>query len=155
MKVRYWDIVRFPDLEKSMDVEYVDWDELWSGSDIVSVQLALNEQTHKIIGAREIGMMKPTALFVNTARGKLVDQPALVEALQARRIGGAGLDVMYEEPLPADDPLHALHEDLSYNVALTSHSAWQGSWTHVRDSLGIWLNVLYALRGEPIKYRVD
>jgi phosphoglycerate dehydrogenase-like enzyme len=155
MRVQYWDIRRFPDLEQSMNVEYVEWDTLWSTSDIVSVQLALNEQTHKIIGAREVEMMKPNALFVNTGRGKLVDQPALTAALQARRIGGAGLDVMYEEPLPVDDPLHALHEDLSYNVTLTPHSAWQGSWTHVRDSLGIWLNVLYAMRGEPIKYRVD
>ena len=55
-----------------------------------------------------------------------------------------GLDVFYEEPLPEDDPLHAaLHEDLSYHVTLTPHSAWQGAWTWVRDSLGIWHNVLH------------
>jgi phosphoglycerate dehydrogenase-like enzyme len=155
MKAIYWDIRRFPELETVYNVEYVSLEELFSRADILSVQLALNEQTHRIIGAREIGMMKPTALFVNTARGKLVDQPALLAALQDRRIGGAGLDVMYEEPLPPDDPLHALHEDVSYNVTLTPHSAWQGSWTHVRDSLGIWHNVLHALRGEPVQYRID
>ena len=112
-------------------------------------------ETEKIIGAREIGLMKPDAFFINTARGKLVDQPALVDALKNHRLGGAGLDVMYTEPLPVDDPLHELNEDLSYNVTLTSHSAWQGPWTWVRDSLNIWDNVLHHLRGEPLAYQVS
>jgi lactate dehydrogenase-like 2-hydroxyacid dehydrogenase len=77
-----------------------------------------------------------------------------VEALRERRIGGAGLDVMYEEPMPTDDPLHALNEDPSYNVTLTSHTGWQGPWTWVRDSLDIWLNVQRHLRGEPLRYVV-
>lgn len=155
MKTLYWDIRRFSELESAYSVEYVEWDDLWRRADIVSVQLPITDATHKIVGAREIGMMKPTALFVNTARGKLVDQPALVAALEARRIGGAALDVFYDEPLPVDDPLHALHEDIDMNVLLTPHSAWQGHWTHVRDSLGIWLNVLRVLRGEPIEHRID
>jgi D-3-phosphoglycerate dehydrogenase / 2-oxoglutarate reductase len=154
MKAIYWDIRRFEDLEAQYGIEYVEWEDLWKQSDILSVQIPIKPETHKIIGAREIGMMKPTALFLNTARGKLVDQPALVEALQTRKIGGAGLDVFYDEPLAEDDPLHALHEDLSYHVTLTPHSAWQGAWTWVRDSLGIWNNVLHVLRGEPIDYRV-
>lgn len=154
MKTLYWDARRFPELEEPYSVEYVDWETLWSKSDILSVQIPIKPETHKIIGAREIGLMKPTALFMNTARGKLVDQPALVEALQARKIGGAALDVFYEEPLPVDDPIHDLHEDLSYNVTITSHSAWQGPWTWVRDSLGIWNNVLHNLRGEPLDYQV-
>jgi len=155
MKAIYWDIRRFEDLEAQYGVQYVGWEDLWSQSDILSVQIPIKPETHKIIGAREIGMMKPTVLFLNTARGKLVDQPALVEALKTRRIGGAGLDVFYEEPLPEADPLHTLHEDLSYHVTLTPHSAWQGAWTWVRDSLGIWNNVLHTLRGEPIDYRVE
>src|SRR5262249_571338 len=110
MHTIYWDITRFELLEAQYAVEYVAWDELFRCADIVSVHLALNERTHGIIGAREIGMMKRSALFVNTARGKLIDQAALVEALRARRIGGAALDVFAEEPLPPDDPLHALHE---------------------------------------------
>jgi phosphoglycerate dehydrogenase-like enzyme len=154
MKTLYWDARRFEELEVPYNVSYVDWDTLWSQSDILSVQIPIKPETHKIIGAREIGLMKPTALFVNTARGKLVDQPALVAALQARRIDGAALDVFYDEPLPADDPLHDLHEDLSYHVTLTPHSAWQGPWTWVRDSLNLWNNVLHILRGEPIDYQV-
>lgn len=154
MKTLYWDRLRFPQLESRWNVEYCDFDELFARSDILSVQLALNPQTEGIIGARELALMKPNALFITTARGKLVEPTALVNALRERRIS-AGLDVFYEEPLPVDDPLHALHEDLSYNVTLTSHSAWQGPWTWVRDSLGIWNNVLHTLRGEAVEYRVD
>lgn len=155
MKAIYWDAVRFPELEKEYNIEYVSWDEIFSRSDILSVHLPIKPETTKIIGEREIGLMKPDSFFVNTARGKLVDQPALVEALKNRRIGGAGLDVMFEEPIPVDDPLHELHEDLSYNVTLTPHSAWQGPWTWVRDSQNIWFNVLRTLRGEPIEYKVS
>lgn len=154
MKCIYWDKVRFPELEEKYHVQYVEWDELFKQSDALSVHIPIMPATEKIIGAREIGLMKPGAFFINTARGKLVDQPALLDALQNRRIAGTGLDVMYEEPLPADDPLHALHEDLSYDVTLTSHSAWQGPWTWVRDSLNIWLNVQHHLRGEPLQYEV-
>jgi phosphoglycerate dehydrogenase-like enzyme len=154
MRTIYWDRTRFEQLEAQYAVEYVAWDELFRRADVVSVHLALNEQTHGTIGAREIGLMKPSALFVNTARGKLVDQAALVEALRARRIGGAALDVFAEEPLPTDDPLHELHERQEYHVTLTPHSAWQSPWTWVRDSHGIWLNVIRLLRGEPIEYLV-
>jgi len=154
MPVVYWDRERFPELEQRFGVEHAEWEEVFRRADVLSVHLALNEQTQGIIGAREIGLLKPTALFVNTARGKLVDQPALVSALQARRLGGAALDVFAEEPLPPDDPLHALHEQLDYNVTLTPHSAWQSPWTWVRDSHGIWLNVLRMLRGETVQYLV-
>lgn len=155
MAVVYWDIVRFPELEARYGVEYLPWDELFAHADIVSMHLALNEQTEKIVGAAEFGRMKPTACFVNTARGKLVDQAALVEALRTRRIRGAALDVFEEEPLPADSPLHTLHEDLSYCVTLTAHTAWQGHWTHIRDSLEIWHNVLRVLAGEPVHHLVS
>ena len=154
MKTIYWDIRRFPELETEYAIEYVEWDDLWQQADILSVQIPIKPETHKIVGEREIGMMKPNALFVNTARGKLMDQPALTAALQNHDIGGAALDVFYEEPLPPDDPIHNLHDDLGNNVTITPHSAWQGHWTHVRDSLGIWNNVLHVLRGEPIDYEV-
>jgi phosphoglycerate dehydrogenase-like enzyme len=154
MRVLFWDRARFPAIEAELGVEYAEWDALFARSDVLSVQLALNDATQGIIGAREIGLMKPGALFMNTARGKLVDQPALTQALAERRICAA-LDVFDPEPLPAGDPLHALHEDLANNVMLTPHSAWQSHWTHVRDSLGIWNNVLRVLRGEPALYLVE
>ena len=154
MRTLYWDGRRFPELEAEYGVAYAEWEALFRESDVLSVQLALNERTRGIIGARELGWLKPDALFVNTARGRLVDQGALVEALAARRLGGAALDVYAEEPLPPDDPLHRLHEDPGYNVTLTSHSASLAPWTWVRDSLAVWSNVLRHLRGEPVEHLI-
>jgi phosphoglycerate dehydrogenase-like enzyme len=154
MTCLYWDIVPFPELEGMFRANYVEWEELFRQSDIVSVHLALNEQTEKIIGTHEFGLMKRDALFINTARGKLVDHAALVEVLRSHRIGGAGLDVFAEEPLPPDDPLLDLPYDPRYNVTLTPHTAWQGHWTHIRDSLEIWYNILRVLRDETIHHRV-
>jgi D-3-phosphoglycerate dehydrogenase len=99
----------------------VDLDELLSVADFVSVHCPLNASTHHLLGRRELGLMKPTAFLINTARGPIVDQATLVEALSERRLAGAGLDVFETEPLPADDPLRALD-----NVILTPHSA---SWS--------------------------
>lgn len=154
MPVIYWDITRFPDLEAQYGVTFAPWDDIFRRADVLSVQLALNPQTEGIIGAREIGLMKPRALFINTARGKLVDQAALTAALGEQRIGGAAIDAFAEEPLPEDDPLHALHEDARGRVTLTPHCAWQSPWTWVRDSLEIWWNVVRVLRDEPIHHLV-
>jgi phosphoglycerate dehydrogenase-like enzyme len=154
MPVRYWDIERFPDLEAAYGMAFVPWDELFASADVVSVHLALNAETEGIVGAREIGLMKPTALFVNTARGGLVDQAALTAALAARRIGAVALDVFAAEPPPPDDPLLLLHDGADERVTLTPHNAWQSPWTWVRDSQELWLNVRRALRGEPIRHLV-
>ncbi|MGH2615241.1 MAG: 2-hydroxyacid dehydrogenase, partial [Thermomicrobiales bacterium] len=135
-------------------MEFVAWDELFAASDIVSVQLALNPQTEGIVGTREIGLMKPTALFINTARGRLVDQVALTEAIEKGRIGAVALDVFAEEPLPVDDPLLRLYDGADERVTLTPHNAWQSPWTWVRDSQELWLNVRRSLRGEPIRHEV-
>lgn len=156
MPVRYWDIERFPDLETAYGMVFTEWDELFETVDIISVQLALKPETEGIIGVREIGLMKPTALFINTARGKLVDQPALTDALAAGHIGAVALDVFAEEPLPVDDPLLSLQDDVDADerVTLTPHSAWQSPWTWVRDSQELWLNVCRSLRGEPLDHLV-
>jgi phosphoglycerate dehydrogenase-like enzyme len=154
MPVRYWDIERSRELEASYGMEFVPWDELFATADVLSVQLALNRQTEGIIGARELSLMKPTALFINTARGKLVDQAALTEAIASGRIGAVALDVFAEEPLPVDDPLLALHDGADERVTLTPHNAWQSPWTWVRDSQELWRNVRRALGGEPIRFIV-
>ncbi len=155
MRTVYWDIERFPELEQRLGVEFVSWDDVFNQSDVLSVQLALNEQTEGVIGAREFSLMKPTSLFVNTARGKLVDEQALVHALRSDEIRAAALDVYAEEPLPVDSLLHALHEDKQHRVTLTPHSAAQGPWTWVRDSQELWFNVRRVLDGEPVKHLVS
>jgi len=92
--------------------------ELLSQSDVVSAHVPINERTKNLIGAREIGLMKQSAYFVNTGRGKTVDQQALTAALKSKRIAGAALDVFHDEPLSHDDPLMTLD-----NVILTPHIA--------------------------------
>jgi D-3-phosphoglycerate dehydrogenase / 2-oxoglutarate reductase len=96
----------------------VDLPELLRESDVVSIHARLSEETRHLIGADQIALMKPTAVLVNTARSGLVDERALVDALQRRAIGGAALDVFDQEPLPADHPLIRLD-----NVTLVPHIA--------------------------------
>jgi D-3-phosphoglycerate dehydrogenase len=102
-------------------VALVPLDELLQESDYVLVNCPLLPGTRRLLGARELALMKPTAYLVNTARGPIVDEPALVAALRSRAIAGAALDVFETEPLPADSPLVTLD-----NVILTSHSI---GWT--------------------------
>ncbi len=154
MRILYWDIVRFPELEERFGMEFVEWDQLFQESDIVSVQLALNDQTAGIIGPREFGMMKETAIFTNSARGKLVDEVALIAALESGSIGGAALEVFFDEPLPLDSPLHALHAADPDRIVLSPHSAAQGPWTWVRDSREIWDNVRRLVDGKPLHHLV-
>jgi D-3-phosphoglycerate dehydrogenase len=99
-------------------VEVVELDELLTRSDHVSVHAPLTAETHHLIGARELGLMKPTANLINVARGGLVDQAALVAALTDGQIAGAGIDVQEVEPPAADEPLLGLP-----NVILSPHAA--------------------------------
>lgn len=83
-------------------------DELLSKADVMSIHLVLSDRTRGLIGRREFGLMKPTAYLVNTSRGPIIDEAALVEAVEQKRIAGIGLDVYDVEPLPADHPLRRL-----------------------------------------------
>ena len=100
-------------------VQGVDKDTLLRTADVISVHLVLSERTHKLVGARELALMKPTAYLVNTSRGPIIDEEALVKALTDRTIAGAGLDVFDVEPLPADHPLRGLD-----NAVLTGHTGY-------------------------------
>ena len=115
----YSDVVEMPaDAAKELGIPRVSLDELLTTSDVVSLHVPLNNRTRGMIGDRELGLMKPTAVLINTCRGGVVDEAALVRALRAGKIAGAGLDVLEEEPTPADNPL--LHMD---NVMVTPHLA--------------------------------
>jgi len=98
-------------------------DELLAESDYISLHTPLTPETRHLIGAAELKAMKPTAVLINTARGPVVDEPALVEALAEGEIAAAGLDVFEEEPLPPDSPLCGLDERLpaGRQVLLTPH----------------------------------
>ncbi len=107
-----------PEVFAEMGVESVTMDDLLARSDYVSCHLPLTAQTRGMINADLFGRMKPTAYFINTSRGAVVNEPDLIEALRAGRIAGAGLDVFEKEPLAADHPFCAME-----NVVLTPHSA--------------------------------
>lgn len=99
MRTIYWTPRRKPESEeREAGLIYVPLDQLLAESDFVSIHATLNEQTRHLIGAHELSLMKPTAFIVNTARGPIIDEAALVRALQERRIAGAGLDVYEHEP---------------------------------------------------------
>jgi phosphoglycerate dehydrogenase-like enzyme len=117
--VLYYDPVRAPaDAEEALRVAYRPLDDLLRESDIVSVHVPLSDQTRHIVGARELALMKPSAILLNTARGPLVDEAALVQALTSGQIAGAGLDVFEQEPPAAGNPLLRLD-----NVVATPHIA--------------------------------
>ena len=94
-------------------------EELFNRSDIVSIHMVLSELTQHLITAADLALMKPTAFFINTSRGPLVDEPALMQVLNEKRIAGAGLDVFDQEPLPLDHSLRKLT-----NVTLSPHTGY-------------------------------
>ena len=97
----------------------VEKDELFERSDVLTIHLLLSERTRGLVGARELELMKPTAYLVNTSRGPIVDETALIEVLREGRIAGAGIDVYNTEPLPVDHPLRRLD-----NTVLTGHTGY-------------------------------
>lgn len=99
-------------------VQLCDLERLFRESDIISLHIPLLPSTQKLIGAKELGWMKPSAILINTSRGGILDEAALLESLKERRIGGAGLDVFMHEPLEKENPLKNLD-----NVILTPHTA--------------------------------
>ena len=104
-------------LASELGVRLVALEELFRQADVLSVSCPLNDETHHIVNAERLALMKPTAYLLNTARGPVVDEAALTKALQDCQIAGAGLDVFEEEPSPADNPLYRLD-----NVIVTPHA---------------------------------
>ncbi len=130
-------------------IEYASLDELLRQSDIVSLFASLSKDTHHMIGARELSLMKPSAYLINIARGELIDQDALLEALRSGRIAGAGLDVFEGEPV-FDSPLFELD-----NVVLTPHQAGLTRGGKVGAAVRAAHNALEALRGSIPKDAVN
>jgi glyoxylate reductase len=131
-----------PDTERALNARSVSMDELLTGSDFVSLHTDYNPETHHLIGAPQFAMMKPTAYLINTSRGPVVDEAALVEALTSGRIAGAGLDVYEGEPT-VNPSLLALE-----NVVLTPHIASASLDTRNSMSLTAAENLLAGLKGE-------
>jgi D-3-phosphoglycerate dehydrogenase len=122
-------------------------DELLMGSDVISLHLALNDDTRGFLGPREVARMKPGVVFVNTARGALIDQTALIDALRSGHIRHAGLDVFHAEPLQSDHPLAAID-----NVTFTAHAAFrtlEASMTLLRRAIDIVRGIISKTSHSP------
>jgi len=142
MRTLYWTPRRKPESEeRAAGIEYVPYDRLLAESDFVSVHAPLNPETVHLVGERELRLMKPTAFLVNTARGPVVDEKALVRALKEKRIAGAGLDVYENEPKVEPELL------VMQNVVLTPHLG--SAVRELRESMAnvVADNILAVLEG--------
>ena len=127
-------------------VERVEKDELFRRSDILSVHLVLSDRSRGLVGAREIGLMKPTSILVNTSRGPICDTAAVIEALKGGRLAYAGFDVYDQEPLPLNHPLRT-----APNVILTPHIGYVTEENYRSSYPQIVENILGYLDGKPIR----
>ena len=141
----YHDISRqSPENEAAMGIRYLPLDELLSTADLITLHVFLAEGSTHLIGARELGLMKPTAVLINTSRGGVVDEAALYATLKERRILAAGLDVFEVEPTPPDNPILKLD-----NVLVTPHMATANRDAMMQKSVACYANFRRVLDGEP------
>jgi glyoxylate reductase len=143
MKILYCDVVRRQDIEEVLGAKYASLEELLKESDIVTLHCLLNERTRNLFGEAQFRMMKNTAIFINTARGPIVDQKALYKACAEKWIWAAGLDVYEKEPVPLDDPLLKLT-----NVTTLPHIASASNVSRNGMARVAATNLLAALQGK-------
>ncbi len=137
---------------ENSEYEQVSFDELLQQSDILSLHCPLTDRTHHLIDEAALAKMKKSSILINVARGKVVDQDSLAKALLEHRIAGAGLDVLEEEPMRADNPLCDIRD--SSQLIITPHMAWASVEARQRDADITFSNIKAFLNGER-KNRVD
>jgi D-3-phosphoglycerate dehydrogenase len=148
MNVIAWSPNLTPERCKEVGVGYASKEELFSTADIVTVHVVLGPRSRGLVGAEDLARMKPTAYIVNTARGPIIDEDALLKTLQQRKIAGAGIDVYSVEPLPVDSPFRKLD-----NVVLTPHlgyvteDSFRNHYSQMVEGIDAWF------KGEP-KHRL-
>jgi phosphoglycerate dehydrogenase-like enzyme len=146
MKVIAWSQNLTPERCKEVGVEYASKEDLLRNADFVTIHLVLGDRTRGLIGAKEFGLMKKTAYLINTSRGPIVDEKAMLAALQSKQIAGAGIDVFDVEPLPVDHPLRKLD-----NVVLTPHLGYVSRQNYERYYPDIVDNIRGWLDGKPVR----
>ena len=146
MNVIAWSPNLTPERCKEVGVTYATKEELFSTADIVTIHVVLGQRSRGLVGAADFARMKPTAYLVNTARGPIVDEGALLEALTQKKIAGAGVDVFSVEPLPVDHPFRKLD-----NLVLTPHlgyvteDSFRNHYRQMVEGIDAWL------MGEPLR----
>jgi len=146
MNVKAWSTNLTRETCDAAGVAYATKEELFATSDLISIHLVLSERSRGLIGAADLARMKPSAYLINTARGPIVDEAALLDALRARRIAGAGLDTFSLEPLPVDHPLRRLD-----NVVLTPHLGYVTAENYRRFYSDMVEDIAAWLKGEPVR----
>ncbi len=146
MNLLAWSQNLTADRAAQFNARLVSKDELLSESDIVTIHLVLSDRTRGLLGQRELSLMKPSAYLVNTSRGPIVDEPALIAALESRAIAGAGLDVFDTEPLPLDHKLRSLP-----NTILTPHMGYVTAETYRIFYPHAVENIAAFLSGNPVR----
>jgi phosphoglycerate dehydrogenase-like enzyme len=146
MKAIAWSQNLTPERCKEVGVDYVTKDDLFKNSDFLSIHVQLGERNRGLVTARELGLMKKTAYLVNTSRGPIVQESALLDALKNKQIAGAGLDVFDVEPLPVDHPFRKLD-----NVVLTPHLGYVSQQNYERYYPDIVENIRGFLDGKPVR----
>ena len=146
MKVIAWSQNLTPERCKEVGVEYSSKDDLFRNADIVTIHLVLSDRTRGLIGASELALMKNAAYLINTSRGPIVDEKALLDAVNKKQIAGAGLDVFDVEPLPLDHPFRKMD-----NVVITPHLGYVSQQNYQRYYPDIIDDIRGFLDGKPVR----
>src|SRR6201996_9140511 len=146
MNVIAWSPNLTPERCKEVGVGYATKEELFSTADFITVHVVLSQRSRGLVGRDDLARMKPTAYLINTARGPIVDEAALLETLQQRKIAGAGIDVFSVEPLPVDHPFRKLDNMvLTPHLGYVSRDAFEAHYSQMIEDIEAWL------KGEPIR----
>ncbi len=146
MKVIAWSQNLTEEKCREAGVGYVDKDDLFRQSDFITIHVVLSARSRGLVGARELGLMKPSAYLINTSRGPIVDEAALLAALRDKKIAGAGLDVFDIEPLPLDHPLRKMD-----NVVITPHLGYVSEQNYRAYFAGVVEDISAFLSGKPVR----
>lgn len=143
-RILYYDVVPIPEIEKELGAQRVSLEELFRQADIISLHVPASRDTQGLINRDTLNLMKPSAVLLNTSRGAAVVEEDLIQALKAKKIAGAGLDVYVKEPLPADHPFLKLE-----NVVLSPHTAGHSYEGWFRRTQFAWENIQRVSAGHP------
>ena len=139
MRTIAWSQNLTPEQATAVGVAHVGKDELFAQADVLSVHLRLSQRTRDLVGPAELALMKPSAFLVNTSRGPIVNEPALIAALQERRIAGVALDVFEPEPLPPDHPFRFLPNVLATpHIGYVSENTYRAAFPQIVEAIGAW-----------------
>jgi len=146
MKVIAWSQNLTPEKCAEASVGYVSKEDLFRQSDFITIHVVLSQRSRGLVGGNEIGLMKPTAYLINTSRGPIIDESAMLAALRDKKIAGAGLDVFDVEPLPLDHPLRKMD-----NVVITPHLGYVSTQNYKHYFSGVVDDIRGFLDGKPVR----